>query len=81
MSRVVPTKGWIIGSYIMINKGVSAPAPGAQSWGGPHRRPKIAPFISTGKAKSQFWGPWRGQENPAAGRIKLLMIKKKEGTP
>ena len=63
MSRVVPTKGWIIGSFIMINKGVSAPAPGAQSWGGPHWRPKIAPFISTGKAKSQFWGGGRDRKN------------------
>ena len=44
------------GVIYMINNGVFALGLGAQSWGGPHRRPKIAPFRFTGKAKSQFWG-------------------------
>ena len=63
-----PTKGWIISWLIMIKNGVFAPGPGAQSWGGPHRRPKIAFFRKTGKAKSQFWdGGWDRKNEFSSG--------------
>ena len=50
------------GVIYMINNGVFALGLGAQSWG-PHRRPKIAPFRFTGKAKSQFWGGGRDRKH------------------